>query len=318
MFTAKKPTREKLFEKAMLSRKDRIAPRRTAHSGVSRFPWVSVSLWSAFSLVGGYILFFSPALMVRGVVIEGERLFPSAEYQALVESVMENTSFGILEHQNYFFVPTDRIATSILNRYPHITNVSVEREFPDSVRVSLTESSSILLWCAGGPCYGVRAGRAVLVPFAEEERYDALRLSVIDESALPIVSGGDMLPVEPYLTSLRTAQEIFLKLGVGSLSPIARTPSRYSGELTFSTEEGWNLILSVERPAEKSLGTLRAFLAEYAKDHADRSRLASIDLRVDGKIFYAEKSTSVLEAFLPDVAVVNDKSTEKKKKKSGE
>jgi hypothetical protein len=150
------------------------------------------------------------------------------------------------------------------------------------------------------------------MPLSEESRYDTIRLSVIDESAPPVVMGG-MLPVEPYLTTLRTAHENFSKLGIGSLSLTATTPSRHSGELTFSTGENWNLTLSVERPVEKSLGTLQAFLIEYAKEHADRSGLTSIDLRVEGRIFYAEKNLPVIEVPLPDGSAVVEKNTDKKK-----
>lgn len=310
MFRAKKPTREKLFEKAMLSRKDRVIRRRATSLEEGGFPWVSLPLWSAFSLVGGYILFFSPALMIQEVQVEGENILPAAEYRSVAESLMEGSSFGVLNRRNFFFVPTGQITTSILDQYPQMASVSVSRHFPASLRVKLTESDSILLWCSGGPCYGVRDGRAVLMPLAEDSRYDSIRFSVIDQSALPVALGEELHPVEPYLGALLSVKKNFLKLGVGGVASVARTPSRHSGEITLSTDEGWELMLSVLRPVEDSLGMLRAFLSEYSKEHSDRSALTSIDLRVEGKVFYAEKSVPVVP-----IPIENGTKPEEKNKK---
>lgn len=314
MFIGKKLTRKKLFEKAMLSHKDRVAPRRTARAEMVSFPWASISLWSAFSLVSGYILFFSPALTVREIIVEGESIFPASEYRALAESVVEGSTFGIFQHRNYFFLPTDRIAARLLERYPQLSTVSVRRQFPDGMKLAIAESPSIFLWCSGGPCYGIRDGRAVMMPVAEEGRYDVIRRSILDESALP-VDVGEELSIDLYFSALRSVQENFQKLAVGNLSPISRTPSRHSGELVFSTEEGWKLLVSVNRPVDKSLGMLQSFLVEYAKDHPDRSGLASVDLRIEGKVFYAEKDAPLpVEAVAPDETGATEKQTPRKKK----
>ena len=317
MFTRKNPTRENLFKKAMLPRTDRMARRQTVRSEGFHFPWVPTALWLAFSFVGGYILFFSPALMVREVTIDGESILPQAEYRTVVDTAMAGKVFGILSRRNFFFIPTHRIVADVLARYPQLEKASLQRHFPDGLTLSITESPTLLLWCAGGPCYGVRDGQAVHRSFATDSRYDSIRLSVIDESALPITV-GDELPVEPYLATLREVWEHFSKLNVGTVSPVASTPSRYSGEIALSVDEGWQLILSVERPVEKSLGTLRAFLAEYLKEHENRLGLVSIDLRVEGKIFYTEKDALRVEADSGVVEAAPEKKVETKKKKSGQ
>ncbi|MFZ1627142.1 MAG: hypothetical protein WAT81_05065 [Candidatus Moraniibacteriota bacterium] len=317
MFTGKNQTRDHLFKKAMLPRRDRIVRRQSPHSERFHFPWVSASLWSAFSVVGSYILFFSPALMVREVIINGESILPLAEYQEVVDSVMEGSTFNVLSRRNFFFIPTDRIVADVLVRYPQLENVSVQRHFPDRLTLSFTESTALLLWCSGGPCYGVRDGRAIHMSFAEDSRYDSIRLAVVDESALPVTVGGE-LSVEPYLSTLRGIRENFSKLNIGTMSPVASTPSRYSGEITISVDEEWYLTFSVERPVENSLGTLRAFLTEYMKDHKDRSGLVSIDLRVEGKIFYTEKDGLIAETDPDITGTAPEKKAETKKKKSGQ
>lgn len=316
MFQARKPGREKLFKKAMLARKERPTRQRTVPGETKSLPWVSVSLWSAFILVGGYILFFSPALLVQRVSIEGESVIPLEEYENFVETSLEGTYFGILKKHNYFLAPTREIARRMLERYPLLSDVTVERRFPGTLLFFLQEAPALLRWCSGGPCYGVREGKAVLIPYSEDDRYISSKLSVIDESALPVQVGAT-LPAESYLETFRAMHAGIVSLGIGELLAIATTPSRHSNELALSTKEGWRLLVAVNRPAEESLGMLSVFLNEYGKGHLDRSKLYSVDLRVEGKIFYAElgqmaeevQPTESNPAALPERA-----KTEKKKK----
>lgn len=317
MFKVKKHGREKLFEQAMLARKERPTRRRMVPGEIEPLPWVSVSLWTAFALVGGYILFFSPALMIQRVSVEGESVVSLAEYEDFAKTSLEGAYLGVFKKRNYFLVPTRGIADRILERYPLLSSVTVERHFPNTLSLSLHEAPALLRWCSGGPCYGVRDGRAVSIPYSEDDRYASSRLSVIDESALPVQVGA-LLPVEPYLETFRIVRSGLARLTGREAPAIAATPSRHSNELTLSTGESWRLLIAIDRPAEESLGALSVFLDEYGKEHSDRSKLDSVDLRVEGKVFYAESGQPAEEAKSTEDSPANPSNKEdaKKKKKS--
>ncbi len=294
----KKQSRERLFTKAMLPRRGKIIRRNVVRGEEKNQFWITASLWAAFLLVSGQTLLFSPALMIQTVTVEGESVIPSIEYQTLAEEEMARTMLGIFKQRNFFLVPTERIVARILERYPKVSSVFVERKFPDRIVLRLTEAPVLLRWCSGGPCYGIRDGRAVTVPFADDIRYESTQLSVIDLSALP-VEVGEPLPVEPYVNTFYAARERLAKFTQGTPSLIATTPSRYSEEIVMVTGENWKLSLSTTRPVEESLGTLRIFLDEYGKDRPDRSKLQSVDLRIDGRIFYTETDAAVIEVLQP-------------------
>lgn len=317
MFKVRKHGREKLFEQAMLARKERPTRRRTVPGEGESLPWVSVSLWTAFTLVGGYILFFSPALMMQRVSVEGESVIPLTEYEDFAETGLEGAYLGVFKKRNYFLVPTREMTDRMLERYPLLSDVTVERRFPNILSLSLREAPALLRWCSGGPCYGVRNGKAVAIPYSEDDRYIASRLSVIDESALPVQIGA-WLPVEPYLETFRVVRDGLTRLTEGETSAIATTPSRHSNELTLSTGEKWQLLIAIDRPAEESLGILSVFLDEYGKERSDRSKLDSVDLRVEGKVFYAESGQPAEEAKPTETnpETSSDKADAKKKKKS--
>lgn len=301
----------------MLARKERPTRRRAVPGEIESLPWVSASLWTAFALVGGYILFFSPALMIQRVSVEGESVVPLAEYEDFAEMSLEGTYLGVFKKRNFFLVPTREITDHILERYPLLSGVVVERRFPNTLSLSLREAPALLRWCSGGPCYGVRDGRAVSIPYSEDDRYASSRLSVIDESALPVQVGA-LLPVEPYLETFRIMRSGLARLTEREAPAVATTPSRHSNELTLSTGESWRLLIAIDRPAEESLGTLSVFLDEYEKEHPDRSKLDSVDLRVEGKVFYAESGqpTEEVESAETGSTTSSDKEDVKKKKKS--
>lgn len=306
-----------MFEDAMLARKGKPLRRRIPASSSPSPRWISLLLWLAFALVGGYILFFSPALHIQEISVEGESIIPFAEYQTAAETEMTGTYFSWLSKRNFFLVPSAAIERALLDRFPLLSQLSVERRFPDRITLRLTERPVILHWCAGGPCYGVRDGRAVVIGQADESRYATVRLSVIDGSALP-VNLGESIPVDQYLETFRIVHEQLPKIVTGTVDREAVTPSRHSGELVLSLEEGWRLTLSVERPPEESLGMLKIFLDEYVRGGKERSQLASVDLRVEGKVFYAERGGSTAEAVVPTTTDPEEKPVLKKKKKSSE
>lgn len=285
---AKKNVRAGVFGKMVFSRHRKALPQRSQHRDQSSFPWVPLALWAAFSLVGGYVLFFSPSLSVVRIEVRGESIIPSTEYQTLIEEELEGSYFRLIQKRNYFLLPLEHIAAILLERYPKLSQVALERSFPDGLQVNLSESPAILLWCSGGPCYGLRGGVATTLAHAEDGRYDESRLTVIDESALPVKSGTP-LPVERYLEAFQFLHSTLPKIISTRVSTVATTPSRHSNELAIMTEEGWRILVSVERPIELNVGMLQVFLGEYAQNHVDRSRLDSIDLRVEGKVFYADQ-----------------------------
>jgi hypothetical protein len=233
--------------------------------------------------------------MIQEISVEGTSIIPAAEYQAFVETEMSGMYPGWLSKRNYFFFPSKTIQDQMSVHFPLLSEVIVERHFPDRVTLHLTESDSLLRWCSGGPCYGIRDHRSVLIPFADDSRYAPVQLSVIDESAIP-VSVGDILPVESYLETLHTFYDQLPRFVSTTIQNVATTPSRYSNELLLTTGEGWRLLVSVKRPSEETLGMLRAFLEEYQTNGKDRSALVSVDLRVEGRMFYVENNTAAPDA----------------------
>lgn len=257
------------------------------------------------------MLFFSPVLRVETVVVSGESIVPTSEYEVFVREQLAGRYLQLFPRNNFFFLPKGLIQEGLRGQYPKLSRVTVIRSFPETIRIALEEDSLLLRWCAGGPCHALRDGKALSIPHAEDPRYDAVRLSVIDMSARP-VAVGSLLPVAAHLETFSALWTGFPSLFVTALQDTAFTPSRHSDELSVMTEEGWRVLFPTNRSAESSLGALRIFLAEYKKDHPDRSALAWIDLRVEGKVFFADKGNGEVQLIEPISVDLEEKSETKK------
>ncbi len=294
MLGSKKNGRQELFKKAMLSRGKRTAPRRTLteEGGTSHF-WPAFFLWSAFVIVSGYMLFFSPGLSVSLISVSGESILPLDEYEQYVHRSIQGSYLGFIPKNNFFLIPTKSIEQELSRQYPKISHVLVERQFPIGIRVMVEETPLLFRWCSGGPCYGFMDREMRLLPTVEDPRYEPAQLSIIDESALP-VTVGTSVDVAAYFEALDFFYREALQYAGTTVRREARTPSRHSRELSLETDEGWLIQLSTERSPEASLRALQIFLDDYAKEHPDRTRLSHVDLRVEGKIFFSDRSEATL------------------------
>lgn len=295
MFTSKKNSRGDLFKKAMLGRGKRTLTRRSQPSGEEhKVPLTAIFLWSAFGIVSGYMLFFSPALLITQVEVRGESILPLTEYETVGREWIDGHYLRIVPKRNLLLIRPRALESVLLERYPKLSRVSVHRVFPSTLQIYLDEAPLLLRWCSGGPCYTLRDGRAAILPGIEDTRYDSVRLSIIDTSARPVTVGADF-PVNEYFETQSFLHQEFGRVVSTSLKQTAMTPSRHSNELMFTTEEGWSFFVATDRPAEPSLGALQVFLTEYAKDYPDRSDLSWVDLRIEGKIFYADRNREASE-----------------------
>lgn len=290
MFGSKKNGRQELFKKAMLSRSKRAAPRRNlVEAEKKNYFWPAFFLWLAFVIVSGYMLFFSPGLSVSLVRVNGDSILPLEEYEQYVQQSIQGRYAGFIPKNNFFLIPVKSIERELSRQYPKIAHVRVERQFPMGIRVTIEESPLLFRWCSGGPCYAFREGELQFLPAVEDLRYELIQLSIIDDSALPVTI-SDRFDADTYFQAfdffyLKTPQQIGT-----DIQREAHTPSRHSQELSLETEEGWSIQLSTERAPESSLRALQVFLEDYAREHADRKQLLRVDLRVEGKIFFADQS----------------------------
>ena len=118
---------------------------------LSRLRWPLTVIPILFVAAGTYYVLNSPWLTVQGVRIQGTE---SLDRASLIE-------ISGLQGRSMFGLPVDGARTRLI-ALPQVKSVSIERNWPDGVTITIEERQLAAFWSIGGQDYVVSAGGYVL------------------------------------------------------------------------------------------------------------------------------------------------------------
>jgi len=106
----------------------------------------------------GYFLIFSPFLWVQRIEIEETRNIPVLEIEEIAENNLEGKLWLLIPKKSLLFLPIDKIIQDILDRFPEIRTVTIEKRKPNflnldqissgvSLYIKAEERESVAIWC---------------------------------------------------------------------------------------------------------------------------------------------------------------------------
>lgn len=274
-------------------------------------------LWTA--LLGGFLYgtIFSSLLRLDRIEVSGMKEISESDVESEAKRFLSGKSFGIFPNDTLpsAFVRRHSLERGLRERFPVFRTIRVSTVFPDVLTVSVEERKRMCMLCSGGPCFWVDERG---VPFEgatlSSSEMGRNSLTVIDRSAKPIdlevPAVSELFVQESILFRERLSRE----LGIAT-DMTAETPFRLSNELRLKTKENWELRVSAEISADKSLRALRLLL-EKTLSSDDRKRLEYIDLRTENTVFYLLKGEE--EKGSGDISKETKEDTKKKKGKNDE
>lgn len=243
---------------------------------VSRFG--RILRWTGGAVVAAVavsvLLDATPLLRIRTVQVSGTdpSLAYTLDHEVRADAGVRyfGRSFG---YATLLHVDEEGLANSIAAAHPELSSVSVARDWPHTVVVTVTERTPVGLWCRPPEpmCrlwdrFGVRWGQAV-------ESVGPLLVLVIDQRH------DDDLP-GPLLAGMLAALDGMPDLGI----PVRRVilPDAEPGGIRLETPEGVTLALDALGDLPDQLTTLAVFLA----DRGTEALPAVVDLRTPGRVYF--------------------------------
>lgn len=241
-----------------------------------------------FVFVGAivYILFFSSFLEIKKVLLEG---IAELNYEDVYQKTREPLSekyFYFIPKNNLILISKNEIERKLLENFKKISEVNVQKNFPDVIVIKITERKALLVWCSGDLCYIVdKNGYAYTeADFESEEVKQNNLLSVRDNSAKPIKIGEKVLD-EDYIDFIVSIKDKLARETGVAVNGEYQTGSKIADEVKVKTEEGWEIYFSSGLPMENSLRTLKIFMDKEINQE-NRYKLEYIDLRAENKVYY--------------------------------
>jgi len=288
-----------------------------------------VLLWTVFGMTTGYMVIFSPYMLVMESSISGNTVVSSDELTAFIKEELSGKYYGIFPKNSLLLINPSRMEAAIKERFPLIRRASIARTFPDRLDIGITEREHIILWCqTDGHCLLLNEdGIAVSNERAVSDENRDVSIRVTDLSGRSVTPGQRLFDYDfgAFVAAFRPIFES--RTGIG-LEDGYSTASRFAYDMRAKTSEGWEVYVNTELPADTSIDMLVLFL-EKELPAEKRSQLAYVDLRTENRIYYALRDSGQEEqneqavsdtitnqtasAVTPSALPVSDTSSKKKK-----
>lgn len=244
--------------------------------------------WGVFLFTLVFVLFFSEETKITDIVFSGHDHVSVTDLEHIVRGDMEGKYFRVFSRNNFFFLPTKNIISDIENLSPEIRSVRVERIFPRGLSVRIDERTPVIVWrSANGDFILNEDGVARTHPSIDSVLGNPFTVILWDEEGRETTSGDTVVDASLDMSLLEYMQKFESRFGK-RIDPNVRMTSRFSGELLFHVEGGFDMMIDSHQPIDETLGTLQAAL-DRGIPESDQERLARIDLRTANKVYYTVK-----------------------------
>jgi len=236
-----------------------------------------------------YILFFSPWTKISEISISGNESLEVTPIQEVVRLELEGKYFNWLEKNSYLLIREKSIEKKILENFKNIKEISVDKYFPDKLKISLKERMEVLILCNEDECFLVDEEGSILSDIKMEnfEEFGDNLLILHSEKNKEIKKGDMVLKKEFFQYLFDIKKKLVDRLEI-EIDRNIITPRLISGDLRVKSLEGWSIYFDSSIPVEKEIKMLSALLVEK-KEELNLENLEYIDLRSDKKIYYKFK-----------------------------
>ena len=270
-----------------LARKNRPAPSR-------RPIYMKILSWLmllAFLSVTTYLLFFSPFLVVVKINVSGTQAVDPEAIREMVYSALSGKYFGVVARNNLILLDKTDLKNTIKNGFKRLEDVTLQKSFPDTLDIFVTERKSAVVICSAGSCFVVDASGNAFAPadFAADELGENELAVLTDDGGRPVNLGDQVLAMDylQYLADVKNRLKSDLNLDIDKNY---HTPQLVSGDIRVTTSEGWMIYFDESIPVEKEADTLKLVLDEKINPD-QRADLEYIDLRTENKVYYKFKNS---------------------------
>ena len=168
--------------KAFMSRKSHFLKKKKGDS----IKFLKAGLLTALIFFIAYFIFFSEIFIIKKIDIKGNKTILKENIEKIIENENENSVLAIFTKNNFFLNDEEKIKEKLLNKFPEIETVTIEKKLPNTIKVQITEKIPIILWCRIKSCYYLNnKGIAFMIENNDAEIYKNKKfIKIIEEEEI--------------------------------------------------------------------------------------------------------------------------------------
>lgn len=222
----------------------------------------------------GWMFLFSSLFAVTDIRVSGSASIGDERVRASVQELLDHRTLQLFQPaRNIILLDPGAVTEYLMSNFAIIGQVAVEKEYPHTLGVSVTERVAFGLWCRDTLCQyfdrtGARWGEAVpsrgpLLVRVQDERSETDSTELLVKGMLAAYDG---LPA------------------IGLRGSVITLPDAAPGDVKISTNRKYDVLLDGYGDIEDQLATLGVLLSDKAKDAAWAPKY--IDIRTPGRAYY--------------------------------
>lgn len=261
------------------------------------------SLW----IIGGAIVFVLlcagaigvarlSALQIKHISITGLEAMSEQDVRSEVDAALAHSYLaGLVPHRFLLAAPLEALAHGIMQHFSLIAGVAIEREFPDTLAITVRERKPFGIICNGAlpapppsdqqPEVQCAYLDTTGVAYQQAPRTTGFLIIKISTDDTAISIGTQMIDKVMVRRMIDVGEKVNPAVGSSVISyQLSRNTPR---ELRVTVKEGFSLIFNRDDDLNQTLSVLRTLLEKEIKQK--RKHLDYIDLRFGNKVFYKFK-----------------------------
>jgi hypothetical protein len=235
-----------------------------------------------FIFVSLIALFYIPYFKIKKISLEGNSSVDSEKIMANVSNYLAGKEFKIFPQDNFLILSKKEIVASLLKEFPRLKEVSLNKNFPDTISIKVKERNNEALFCFSNKDEGCA--------FIDEDGFvfdkapyfsSGVYLTFLEEATSAWKSSFQVIPEEQF-KKLIDFKNLLAEENIKILQIIIKKEENYE----LQTNEKWRILLNEKNEAQITYQNLKLTL-DQIKDK--RKNLDYIDLRFGNKVFYKFK-----------------------------
>ncbi len=253
---------------------------------------------------GIYGIFFSQYFSIQAIEIQAPDSLSVDEIRSKLYRQLDDSVFAVFPMRNIFLFD-EKKASKIISENILIENLHIQKSYPRTIRIILEGKKFELLWYTKKSIWmlganGALIGQADQADIASlpldllRKRYgnDVLQIDerikkrpmvaplIVDALEQDAAEGLSVIELQ-HLETLMTLRDLSKKNGIETAYVLYK---RTDPTITLVTREGWELAMMLDADISKQLKNASTLLSRSIKKK--RSKLKSIDVRFDNRLYY--------------------------------
>lgn len=230
-----------------------------------------------------YFLIFYPYFQVQNIFVSGAQKVNSEDIKNIAYNEANKKFIDFLGYnfstRSIFLVNAGKINQDILSKFPIVEAVKINKNFPNSLILNITEKNSAGIYCQEEKCFLINQDGIIFEP---SPRFvsDLIIISQTMQNK-DIFAGENVIQKNIMDAIIKIEKNIKNNFQINLTEAFLSNPLR----LNIKTSENWEIYFNLDSDVNSQLTKLNLLLQEQIAPK-ERKKLEYIDLRFKDRAYY--------------------------------